>query len=379
MQNFDVIIIGGGFLGVSTAYQLARSGASTLLLEKGDIGSGTSGSCSGRAQVSEGHLDAVNIRMILDGFKLHETLEEELGLDYEWRKVGLFLLLRNEKMWQFWKERAPILSSRGIPTEIVDQDTLRKAEPNLNTSGVLGAAYSVEGMLNPLRFVQAYAGAAARQGAVLLRNSEVVGMEVHGRKVTAVKTEANTYSAGTVAVMAGAWEHVVTRMAGVEVPVRPTHAESFITEPIPAAVFHNIGMADGYEIIKERAKGCAMGIFPEPNGSLDIAEAVTQTAELHQRTSAWGISAMARELVELFPVLGKAKVVRSWGRPTSFTPDEEPLVGWVPQLDNMYVATSLFETITAIPVLSKWMAMMIQRRTPPQSLDLFSPARFAID
>ncbi|HUH99104.1 MAG TPA: hypothetical protein VLZ89_17215, partial [Anaerolineales bacterium] len=64
---------------------------------------------------------------------------------------------------------------------------------------------------------------------------------------------------------------------------------------------------------------------------------------------------------------------------TSFTPDEEPLVGWVPQLDNMYVATSLFETITAIPVLSKWMAMMIQRRTPPQSLDLFSPARFAID
>ena len=376
MQSFDVIIIGGGFLGISTAYQLSKAGVRTLLLDKADIGSGTSGSCSGRAQVSEGHLDPLNIRLILEGFKLHETLEDELEFGYEWRKAGLFLLLRNEKTWRLWKERSQILSSWGIPTEIIDRETLQKAEPSLNTESLLGAAYSVEGMLNPLRFIHAYAVAAARQGAILLRNSGVVGMEVHHRKVTMVKTANDTYSAGIVAVMAGAWENAVTRMAGVEVPIRPTHAESFITEPIPPVIFHNIGMADAYEIINGKERACAMGIFPEPNGTLDIAEAVTQTPELHQRTSAWGISAMAAELVKLFPILGKARVVRSWGRPTSFTPDEEPIVGWVSRLDNMYVATSLFETITAIPVLSKWMAMMIQGKTPPESLDLFSPARF---
>jgi sarcosine oxidase subunit beta len=377
MQSFDAIIIGGGFLGVSTAYQLSRAGVRTLLLEAGDIGSGTSGSCSGRAQVCEGHLDPLNIKLILEGFRLHETLEEELGFDYEWRKVGLFLLLRNEKMWQLWKERSQILSSWGISTEIIDQASLQRAEPNLNTNNVLGAAYSVEGMLNPLRFTHAYAGAAVRQGAKLLRNSKVVGMEVKNRKVTMVRTATDTYSAGTVAVMAGAWEHVVTRMAGVEVPIRPTHAESFITEPIPPVIFHNIGLADSYEIINGKAKACTMGIHPEPNGTLDIAEAVTQTDELHQRTSAWGLCAMAAELVKLFPILEKVRVVRSWGRPTSFTPDEEPLVGWVPQLDNMYVATSLVETITAVPILSKWMAMMIQGQTLPESLDLYSPARFA--
>jgi sarcosine oxidase subunit beta len=314
--------------------------------------------------------------MIVEGFKLHETLEEELEFDYEWRKVGLFLLLRNGKMWQLWEERSPILSSLGIPTELIDRGTLQKAEPNLNTEDVLGAAYSVEGMLNPLRFTHAYASAADRQGAVLLRNSEVVGMEVHNRKITSVKTAKGTYSAGIVAVMAGAWEHPITQMAGVEVPVRPTHAESFITEPIPQVVFHNIGMADSYEVILEKEKACAMGIFPEPNGTLDIAEAVTRTDELHQRTSAWGVCAMAAELVKLFPILGKVNIVRTWGRPTSFTPDGEPLVGWVPQLDNMFVATSLFETITAVPVLSKWMAMMIQGQTPPESLDLYSPTRF---
>jgi sarcosine oxidase subunit beta len=241
----------------------------------------------------------------------------------------------------------------------------------------MGAAYAVEGMLNPLRFTHAYAAAAVRQGAKLLRNSKVVGMEVHNRRVTSVKTANETFSAGTVAVMAGAWEHVVTRMAGVEIPVRPIHAESFITESIPRVIFHNIGLADSYEIINGKAKACALGIHAEPNGSLNIAEAVTQTEELHQRTSAWGLCAMAAELIKLFPILEKVRVMRSWGRPTSFTPDEEPLVGWVPQLDNMYLATSLVETITAVPVLSKWMAMMIQGQTPPESLDLYSPARFA--
>jgi sarcosine oxidase subunit beta len=379
MQSFDVIIIGGGFLGVSTAYQLSKAGVNTLLLEAGDIGSGTSGSCSGRAQVCEGHLDPLNINLITEGFKLHETLEEELGLEYEWRKAGLFLLLRSEKMWQLWNERSRILSAHGISTEVIDQRALQNAEPNLNISNVLGAAYSIEGMVNPLRFTHAYAGAAARLGAKILRNSPVLGMNVENHKISTVKTATATYSADKVAVMAGAWEHVVARMAGVELPIRPIHAESFITEPIPPTVFHNVGLADSYEIITGKAKACTMGIHPEQNGSLNIAEAVTQTDELHQRSSAWAICAMAKALVDLYPALEKVRIMRSWGRPTSFTPDEEPLVGWVPQLDNMYVATSLVETITAVPVLSKWMAMMLQGQTPPESLDLYSPARFVVN
>ena len=95
MQTYDVIIIGGGFLGLSSAYQLARMGVRTLLLEAGDIGGGTSASCAGRAQVCEGHLDPLNIKLIRDGLKKHESLEEELGQSYDWRRVGLFLLIKN--------------------------------------------------------------------------------------------------------------------------------------------------------------------------------------------------------------------------------------------------------------------------------------------
>ena len=377
MQTYDVIIIGGGFLGLSTAYQLARAGVQTLLLEAGDIGSGTSGSCSGRAQVCEGHLDPLNIALIRDGLKLHETLEEELGYEYEWRRVGLFSLLRSESYWQQWQERSAILTSAGIPTEVVDRASLQKAEPNLNTSGVLGAAYALEGKVNPFKFTRAYAQAAARHGAKIQGNSEVVGMEVQGRKITAVRTANETFYADKVAVMTGAWVAVTARMAGVELPIRSTHAESFITESIPNMIYHNIGFSDSYEIINGKSRAVAIGVHPELNGTLDIAEAVTQTDELHHGVSAWGITSMSKELIKLFPFLEKVRVMRSWGRPTSFAPDEEPLVGWAPQLENMYVATSLVETITAVPLLSEWMAMDIQGQPLPVNMDLYSPARFS--
>ena len=322
MQTFDVIIIGGGFLGLSTAYELSKAGVRVLLLEAGDIGSGTSGSCSGRAQVCEGHLDALNIALIRDGLKKLETMETQLDYKFAWRRVALLLLLRTEKLKQHWLERSVILTAAGIPTSVLDPET------------------------------------------------------VDHHRVTAVHTTRETFYTDKVAVMAGAWESVITRMAGVEVPIRHAHAEALITEPVPPLVFNNIGQADSYETIFGKLKAVTIGIHPEPNGSLAIAESITRTTELHHRVSAWGLSTMAVEMVKLYPFLEKVRVLRSWGRPTSFTPDDEPLVGWVPQLDNMYIATSLVETITVVPLLSECMAMMIQGQNPPLSLDLFSPARF---
>ena len=376
MKNFDVIIVGGGFLGLSTAYQLSKMGVKTLLLEAGDIGGGTSASCSGRAQTCEGHLDPLNIQIIRDGLARHETLEEELGAKYDWRKIGLFLLIRSQELWQRWQERSAILTPAGIPTEVVDRAALQKAEPNMNTQGLLGAAYSIEGMLDPLKFSLAYANAAQRHGAVIQGRSKVTGFEIQNHRITAVKTTNGTFSANTVVVMAGAWTGKVASLAGVNLPVHFTHAEAFVTERIPEMIFNNVELADFYETIHGKSRAVAIGVHPQLNGTLDISEAVTTTNKLHKGVSAWGVTSISKELVHLYPFLEKVRVVRTWGRPTSFTPDEEPLIGWVPGVENLFVGTSLVITITTVPLLSEWMALMIQGKTPPVSMDEYSPARF---
>ncbi|MBL8094701.1 MAG: FAD-binding oxidoreductase, partial [Anaerolineales bacterium] len=188
MPTHDVIIIGGGFLGVSAAYEAAKAGLRTLLLEAGDLGSGTSGSCSGRAQVCDGHLDPLNIALVRGGVERHERLAEELGYDYDWRRASLLLLLRREQHRTSWLERSAFLTTVGIPTEVIDVDALREAEPNLVLDGLYGAVHSVEGRIDPLRFIHAYARAAGRCGAELRRHEPVIAMQVEGRRIVSVKT-----------------------------------------------------------------------------------------------------------------------------------------------------------------------------------------------
>jgi len=376
MNGDDVIIIGAGFLGLSSAYALARQGARVLLLESHEIGSGTSASCSGRAQVCEGRLDPLNIRLIVEGFEKHKSLEEELGYRYDWRTTGLFLIIRTQTSRQTWLERAAALTAHGIPTEVVDRETLQKAEPNMNTSGLLGAVYAREGMLNPLKFSLAYAAAARRHGAVIRGNSPVVGFERQGSRITAVRTKDETFACDNVAVMTGAWMAETARMANIDLPVHFTHAEAMITERIPAMVFHNVEISDFYDTIHGKKRAVAIGVHPELDGSVDISESVTQTHFRKKNVSAWGVTALSKTLIDLYPFMAKVRVVRTWGRPTSFTPDEEPLIGWLPQVDNLFVAGSLVETITAVPVISEWIAAMIVGKDVPHSLEQFSPARF---
>ncbi len=375
-KSFDVVIIGAGFLGLSTAYELSKQGIKTLLLDAGDISGGTSASCSGRAQTCEGHLDPLNIELIISGMQRHDSLEEELGQQYAWRRSGLFLIIRTQKSWDYWQNRLEQLNAAGIPTEVVDRAALQAAEPYMNTNDLLGAVYTKEGMLNPLRYCLAYAAAARRNGAVVQGRSRVIGLSVRNGHIVEVKTPQQNFFCGQVAVMAGAWSPELTRMVDIDLPIFHAHAEAMITEPIPARIFHNVEISDFYDTIHGKEKAVAIGIHPDPHGSLDISEAVTKSEQCHKGVSVFGLTTLAKELSLLYPFLAHVRVLRGWGRPTSFTADDEPIVGWVPPLDNLFVAASLLETITAVPVLSEWMALMLQGKQTPMSLELYSPARF---
>jgi sarcosine oxidase subunit beta len=258
-------------------------------------------------------------------------------------------------------------------------DDLQAAEPHLTTSGFLGAAYSLEGLLNPFLFCWAYARAARRLGAELRPWTPVTGMTVKGSKVVGVQANGERYIADRVAIMCGAWTPKVAALAGAQVPIRHTHAEAFVTEPVPLPLHHTIGMADFYETIHGKQRAVSVGFSPDRHGALVVAEAVTQTPELHRRTSAWGLSGMAADLLKLYPALTATRVVRAWGVPTPFTPDDEPIVGWLPGWHNLFVAAGFLLTIPIIPILCDWMAKMILGQAPPVDLGLFAPDRFDVE
>ena len=376
-NHYDVIIAGGGMLGLSTAYHLARRGARTLLLQADDLGGGSSAACTGRAQVAEGHLDPLNLRLVREGMARLETLEEELGVAFELRRVGFLALINSQHLWDEWVERAALLTAAGIPTQMLDQATLREAEPYLNADGLLGAVYALEGILNPFRFCAAYAGAARRHGALLRPQTPVRGIRVTGTRVITVEAGTERFEADKVAIMCGAWTARVARLARVELPIRHTHAEAFVTEPVALPLNNTVQLAGFYEAIHGKKRAVSVGFSRDAHGALVVTEAVTKTTELHRRSSAWGLAGMAADLLRLYPALRGIRAVRGWAIPTPFSPDDEPLVGWAPGCDNLFVAAAFMQTITAVPLICDWMAGMILGETPPADLSPFDPHRFA--
>ena len=376
MALWDVVVVGGGIVGLATCYHLSRMGAKTLLLTAKGLGDGASGANAGRAQVNEGNLDALNIRMVKEGIERFDQLEDELGSRFEHRRLGYICIIRKEKDWQDWVHRSVVLSENGIPTQMMDVKTLKELEPELNTDGLLGAAYSLEGSMNPFQYCWAYARAARRFGAEIRMFAPVTLMESKGQRIISVHSEQEKFEADKIAVMCGAWTRPVLRLAEVNLPVNHTHAEAFITEPLPSVMHTVLGLADFYEIIHERAQAVAIGVGPLANGTLLVTEAVTQTRELHDKTTAWGLSGVARDLLTLYPSLSNARVMRGWGRPTPFTPDGNPVVGWVSPYENLFVGAGFIQTMTVTPVMSEWMAGMILEKEISEDFSLYAPDRF---
>jgi sarcosine oxidase subunit beta len=316
------------------------------------------------------------MRLTLDGLARLETLEAELGREFEWRRLGNIMLIEQERHWQWWSEQVAYLQQLGASAAMLSPEELRQAEPLLNVERFLGGAWCLEGHLNPFKFMHAYASAARKHGAVIRQHARVVGLVSHKGRLIAVKTAHNRFAADRVIITAGAWTGQVLQTAGVHLPVQFTHAEAVISEPLPRVLHHHIGLADFYETIHNASRAVSIGVAQQQNGSLLVTEAVEMTERIHRANSAWGIPAIARDLLALFPALADVRMVRAWASPSPFLPDEQPAIGWVPGLENCFVATCFHNTITTIPILSELIAETVLGGQPEIDMSPFNPARF---
>jgi sarcosine oxidase subunit beta len=233
IRSARVVVIGGGVIGTSIAHHLAAAGVEdVVLVERDELASGSTARAAGgvRAQFS----DELNIQLGARSLEAFGRFRQELGHDIGLHRVGyLFLLTTADEVAQF-EAGVRLQNDLGVPSRMLDPAEARRLSPLISTEGLLAAAFSPDdGHCTPESVVHGYAAGARRNGATVLRNCEVLGIETWRDTITAVVTSKGRIVTDTVVCAAGAWSRSIGAMVGVDLPVEPLRRQIAVTEPVP--------------------------------------------------------------------------------------------------------------------------------------------------
>lgn len=330
-SSTQVVVIGGGVMGASTAYHLTARGCRDVVLLESQpfFGQGATGKCAGgiRYQFST----AINIRLSQLSLPMLDRFEDEIGQAIGLRYDGYLLLATNERDVATFRRNVQLQHSLGVATEWLDGDEVRRRVPQLAAADVLAATFHQrDGLADPHGVVAGYIHAARRLGAKAFTDTPVTGIVVNGGRVTGVQTPQGTIACETVVNAAGPWAGLIAEMAGVSLPITPVRRQMLTTSGLPqlAADFpFVIDFAQSLYFHREGA-GILTGMS-NPNQPPGFDESVDATWELVH------LEAAAARL----PLLQEAGLLARWAGLYEVTPDAHPIIGRMPELPGFVVVT----------------------------------------
>ena len=324
----DVVIVGGGIIGVSIAYHLAKRGAKPLLLERKLLGAGSTGKCAGgiRTQFST----EINISLSILSRPAFERFQEDLGVDPEFRRVGYLFLAGTGSHWDLLKANARLIRKKGLRVETLSAWEIGDRWPFLRIDDLAGGSFTADdGYAGPHEVLQGFAKGAKRLGAVLREGVEVTDIKVSRGRVRGVETASGEMiETDTVVNAAGPWAAHVAALAGLRLPVRPLRRQIFFTAPfrdLPDLLPLVIDLQHGWYMRRE-GEGLLLA------GPQDSVSSFNEQVDFESQ--GWTAERSMRRV----PVLERARIVRGWAGLYEISPDNHPIIGEFPQLKGFVCA-----------------------------------------
>jgi len=318
VERAEVVIVGGGVLGASIAYHLARKGVRDIVvLERDRLGSGSTSRNAGgvRLQFST----EINVRLSQRSLPHWERFADETGVDPQFRQVGyLFLITADRDVTAF--ERSLALWSRlGVPAKRLDAREVHELFPDIRVDDVRFATFCAkDGYLDPTSLLNGYVTRARGNGATFREGEAVTAIDRDAGRISAVRTYARTISTPTVVDAAGPWAGEVAKLAGIDLPITPLRRQIFVTDPVPGlpAEFPlTVEMATSFYFHRESG-GVLMGMA-DPAEKPGFDDAVN-----------WDfLPTIVERALERMPVLERANVKTGWAGFYEDTPDKHPIIG----------------------------------------------------
>ncbi len=378
-KTYDAIVVGAGVVGCSIAYHLTEAGLRVALVEQKHIGAGASGANFGMVQSNDVEVNH-SIPMVLAGYKRFDTLEEELGMSVEFRRIASLRLLSSETQFEGSKERASILPKAGIPYEYVPPERIPEIEPVVDITNLYGATYaSYQGQVNPFLLMWAFLRIAIQKGLEIFSYNEVQEFLFHSGKVIGVKTNHNTLMGNTIILATAAWTRRLGQQLHKDWKIHTFRASAMVTERFETLKIRNIvTSADHIETQvngPEDAELTVLALTQTPEGNFLIAQADRPGEVLDSKISHAAPYAMAYMATRYFPILQSARIIRSWTAPTTYTDDGMPLFGLVNDIEGLILAASFRSAIVNAPIAGEVVTQLITK----SYCDLIDISPFAPD
>ena len=335
----QIVVIGGGIIGCSTAYHLARDHkADVVLIEQGKLTSGSTWHAAGL--VGQLRSSASITRVLKYSVDLYKGLAAETGLETGWKMTGCLRLATNEDRWTEYKRLATTAKSFGMEMHLVSPAEVKRMWPLMDVSDLVGASWlPTDGQASPSDITQSLAKGARMHGAKLFENVRVTGFGMEGDRITVVKTSAGDIACEKVVNCGGQWARQVGAMAGINVPLQPVKHQYIVTEKIPglAADAPTLRDPDRRTYFKEEVGGLVMGGYepdPQPWTTGDVPNdwEFRLFDDDYDHFEQHLVQAIAR-----VPVLETVGVKQMINGPESFTPDGNFILGAAPECSNMFV------------------------------------------
>ncbi len=338
-KTAKAVVIGGGIVGCSTAYHLAKLGwTDTVLLERKKLTSGTTFHAAGLV----GQLRSnANITQLLGySVDLYDRLEKETGLGTGWKMNGGLRLACNEARWEEVKRQATTAQSFGLEMQLLSPSEARELWPIMTIDDVIGGAYlPTDGQANPSDITQALAKGARMAGATIFEDTTVTDIRIEEGKIKGIQTDRGFIECEIVVCCAGQWTREFAGRFGVNVPLVSLQHQYIITEPIKDLPrdLPTLRDPDRLTYYKEEVGGLVKGGY-EPNPMTWAVDGIPEDFHYTLLSSDFEHFEPMMELaLGRVPALETAGIKELVNGPESFTPDGNFILGEAPELKNFFV------------------------------------------
>ena len=376
-KSFDVIVIGGGAIGASSAYQLAKQGANVALLEEFDLNTQASGRNAGslHGQIQYEPFEELGIgwakqflhglSILADSLEIWKGLSDELGVDLEVSSNGGLMIAENETNLRHLEEKVRLENSIGIDSRMLSRSELQEKAPYISAKMVGAAFCPIEGKANPLVVAPAFADAARRHGAVISTRTEVLEIAKNSQGFT-ISTSAGQFRGAKVLITANAGIPKLTAGLGKRIPISDVPVQVSVTEQIEKFVHHLVYFTSEKLTFKQANSGSLL-----IGGGWPARYDEKQNPILNPDS----LRSNLRVALKVVPRIADVKVIRTWVGTGNGTEDHNPIIDKFPGVDDLYVGMYPYMGFTASPLMGKLLAELILTGKCQRDISHFSIER----